>query len=101
MNLSVLPSLTDKCHVLAPPFRESLFEQGFGMAWTNNHFFGTLPPAYAIMRRSYVAMLAIDQIRPLPFRLLFQTFTLRERENEITVISKVCLARHKDDVRTK
>jgi len=49
------------------------------------------------MRRSYVAMLAIDQIRSLPFALPFQTFTLRERENETTVISKVCLARHKAD----
>src|SRR5258706_15449784 len=42
-----------------PLFRESLFEPGLGTD-------GTLPPAYAIMRRSYVVMLAIDQIRLLP-----------------------------------
>lgn len=91
MNSNVLPSPTDKCHIFSPLFFEGLFELGVGRTTI---FFSILPPTYAIMRRSYVAMLAIDQMSPLPIRL--PLFMLGERENKTTVISKVCLARHKD-----
>ena len=62
--------------------------------------FGTLPPAYVIMCHSYVAMLAIDRIRPLLFHLSFWMLTIRRHKNEErnSCHSNLCLTKHKDHV---